>query len=173
MNNLITSAEFATFRNISQKIDVRKIDEAISLAQQSDLVDLLGDFYFDVLKNKDDDTYSVLMHGGDFTYEDDEYTHAGIKSILADFTYARYIYSINVNLTPFGAVKKEMNQSSNVERNTLKDLAKQSQIDGGNKFKFTRLYLLSNPTLFSRFAENKCKRGEDTGFISNKITKIC
>ena len=47
MTNLITAAEFASFRNISKKLDTGKIDEAIKLAQQSDLLDILGEFFFD------------------------------------------------------------------------------------------------------------------------------
>ena len=95
MANLITAVEFATYRNISQKLDTPKIDEAIGLAQQSDLVEILGDFYFDVVKNAAIPAWSDLMDGSTFTYCNDEFVHAGIKKLLADYTYARFVYMVN------------------------------------------------------------------------------
>ena len=53
MDLLITPIEFSQLRDISKKIDTEKVNEAISLAQQSDLIDILGEFYFDVLKNSE------------------------------------------------------------------------------------------------------------------------
>ena len=169
MTNLITATEFATYRNISQKLDDGKIDEAIALAQQSDLVEILGDFYFDVIKNAADPAYADLMNGSEFTYCDEDFEHAGIKKLLADYTYARFIYMANVNLTPFGAQKKFTQDSEGIERNHIKDLAKQAQIDAGNKFKFIEYYILSDPTTFARYCKNK---SQGTGFFSYKTSKL-
>lgn len=169
MANLITSTEFAQFRNISQKLDTGKIDEAISLAQQSDLVEILGDFYFDVVKNANELAYAELMDGSEFTYEGDEYEHAGIKKLLADYTYARFVYMGNVNLTPFGIQKKFTQDSEGVDRNLIKDLAKQAQVDAGNKFRFIEYYILSDPTTFERYCKNK---KQNTGFFTFKASKL-
>ena len=70
MANIITAIEFAGFRNISKKLDTPKIDESIGLAQQSDLIQILGDFYFDVVKNQLEVAWLPLMDGGTFTYND-------------------------------------------------------------------------------------------------------
>lgn len=169
MANLITEAEFVALRNISKKVDSEKLAEAIALAQGSDLQDALKGFYFDVLKNKDEATYADLLNGSEFTYEGETYIHDGLKAFLADLVYARFIYMINVNLTPFGAQQKFTNDSSGVDRNVIKDLAKQAQIDGNIKFKIIRKYILSKPDLFKRYCENE--RG-DTGFGSVRISKL-
>lgn len=169
MANLITTEEFAEYRNISQKMDSEKIEECISLAQQSDLVQMLGDFYFDVLRNADDASYSDLMEGSEFEYCGDDFQHAGIKRLLADYTYSRYIYMLNVNITPFGAVTKYMEESEKVERNTMRDLSKQAQADAGNKFRFIEKYILSEPTLFDRYCRNK-KQG--TNFSQTKFSVL-
>jgi len=169
MNLLITALEFASFRNISAKLDTAKIEEAISLAQQSDLLKILGDFYFDVLKNATEESFKDLLDGSEFTVAGLDYKHAGIKRLLADFTFARYIQTINVNLTPFGAVSKLSQDSEGTDRNTIKDLSKQAQIDAGIKFEFIDKYIVSNPVAFARYCKNK-KTG--TSFSSLRISRL-
>lgn len=170
MSNLITVTEFATFRNISEKINVKKTNEEIGLAQKSDLYDILGDFFFDVLDNAEDVSYSDLMDGSTFEYCDESFTHDGIKALLADFTYARYIYMINVNLTAFGAQSKFTEDSNGIDRNTIKDIAKQAQLDANIKFKTIQKYLLSNPdNLFDRYCKTQ---NVDAGFFSQKFYKL-
>lgn len=169
MNLLITAIEFASFRNISAKLDTPKIEEAISLAQQSDLLEILGDFYFDVVKNATEASFKDLIDGSEFTYQGLTYEHAGIKRLLADFAFARYLYTVNVNLTPFGAVSKLSQDSEGIDRNTIKDLSKQAQIDAGVKFRFIEKYLLSKPEVFSRYCKNQ-KSG--TSFSTQKISRL-
>lgn len=155
IDQLITVTEFTTFRDISKKVDNDKVSECISLAQQSDLQDMLGGFYYDVLKNKAESTYTNLMEGSEFTYCDETFIHAGIKALLADLTYARFIYMINVNLTPFGAQTKYTEDSNGIDRNHIKDLARQAQFDGGVKFKIIQKYLFSDTELFSRYCSQE------------------
>lgn len=169
MSNIITAIEFSEYRNISQKIDTAKIDEAISLAEQSDLLQILGDFYFDVVKNKALSTYAALMDGSTFTYNDDEFVHAGIKRMLADYTMARFAMGGNINFTAFGIHKKLSNDSEPIDRNTVKDLTKQAQVDAGIKFKIIELYILSEPELFSRYCKNK---NSGTSFFSQNFSKL-
>jgi hypothetical protein len=169
MANLITPAEFATYRNISKKIDEDKVNESIGLAQQSDLVQILGDFYFDVVKNADEAEYEGLMNGSEFEYNGDEFEHAGIKKMLGDYTYSRFVYMVNINPTPFGFQKKYTEDSDGIDRNTIKDLAKQAQVDAGIKFKFIEKYILSEPTLFDRYCKNK---NQGTDFFTQKFSKL-
>ena len=169
MSNIITAIEFASFRNISQKLDTGKIDESISLAQQSDLLNILGDFYFDVVKNQSEGTYSDLMDGSTFTYNGYEYEHAGIKRLLADYSYSRFASGGNINFTPFGIHKKLSNDSEPIDRNTVKDISKQAQVDAGIKFKFIEYYILSEPTLFERYCNGK---QQGTNFSTQKFSKL-
>ena len=169
MAHLITSTEFATYRNISQKLDEGKIDESIGLAQQSDLIEILGDFYFDVIENAAVAEWLPLLNGSTFTYNNDKFEHAGIKKMLADYTYSRYVYTANINATPFGFQKKFTQDSEGIDRNTIKDLAKQAQVDAGIKFKFIEYYILSEPELFSRYCKNK---NQGTSFFTQKFSKL-
>jgi hypothetical protein len=169
MAYLITPAEFATFRNISKKIDEDKINEDIGLAQQSDLVNILGDFYFDVLKNSAETAWLPLMNGSTFECSGEEFQHQGIKKLLADYTHARYVYSKNAVDTPFGMVTKDYQDGTPVDRNLLKDLSKQDQIDAGIKFRFIEKYILTEPELFSRYCKNK---NQGTSFNFQRFSKL-
>ena len=169
MAYLITAIEFATFRNISQKLDTPKIEEAIGLAQQSDLVEILGDFYFDVVKNASENDWADLMNGSEFEYCGDTFIHAGIKKMLADYTYSRFVYMVNINATPFGFQKKFTDDSEGIDRNTIKDLSKQAQVDAGIKFKFIEYYILSKPELFDRYCKNK---NQGTSFNFQRFSKL-
>lgn len=169
MDLLITPTEFATFRNISKKIDSDKINEAISLAQQSDLTNILGDFIFDVIKNAEVTAWLPLMNGSEFECDGEDFEHAGIKRLLADYTHGRYVYVKNVEDTPFGIVTKSYQDGIPVERNTLRDLTKQDQVDAGIKFRLIEKYILTEPELFSRYCKNK---NQGTGFNFQRFSKL-
>ena len=170
MSNLITAAEFAANRKISQKYNQQKADEAITLAQESDLQNFLGDFYFDLLQDFQEVSFTDLMNGATFQYEDETFIHLGIKKMLSDLTFARYIYSINVNLTSFGAGSKDTQDSTPIDRNTTKDLSKQAQQDADIKFRTIKKYLLSNPNnIFDRYCDSQ---NNNTGSFAQRISRL-
>lgn len=151
MSNIITPQEFASFRNVSKKLDEGKINECIELGQSIDLYDVLNDFYFDLFENLDSEDYQDLLSGSTFTINNQKYKHAGIKSLLADYAYSRYLYLINTNHTPFGYQQKYTDDSQPVDRNFIKDLVKQNQIDTSIKFKMIDKYLVTNKAKFPRY----------------------
>ena len=122
MERLITASEFSTLKNISKKIDTSRIEQAIDFAQQIDLYDYLGDFLFDVVINKDEAPYSDLMNGSTFSSGSFQFMQAGLKALLADLAYVRYLMSSNINDTPFGLVQKDSTDSTPIDRNLIKDL---------------------------------------------------
>lgn len=169
--SIITVQEFTELRKVSGKIDQRKIQEAIDLAEESDFVDMLGGFYFDVKKNKELQEWSLLFNGGDFVYCGEDYTHKGLKAVLADLTYSRYSYTKNINDTPFGLVVKSSNDSNPIDRSTMKDLSSQAQKDAYSKFRFVEYYILSEPVLFERYMKEKMK-GTSGSFNTSKFSRL-
>ncbi|WP_339875216.1 hypothetical protein [Olleya marilimosa] len=153
-NKIITPQEFGSFRNISKKLDTEKINESIGLSQSVDLYDVLGDFYFDLISDLENPDYADLLSGCTFTSNNQTFIHDGLKSLLADYTYARFTYVMNVNYTPFGIQSKFTDDSSPVDRNIIKDIIKQTQIDANIKFKMIDKYLLANKGLFPRYKNN-------------------
>jgi hypothetical protein len=132
---------------------------------------MLGEFLFDVLKNKDEANYSDLMNGSTFEYNGEEYQQAGIKSLLADYAHARYIYLKPVNDTAFGFKFKETQDGTSVDRNYLRDMQKQDQVDAGIKFKFINLYLCANHDLFPRYyTRSERDKYSQTSFNGNSFS---
>ena len=154
MEQLLSASEFRSFHKIAKKADDKVINESILKAQQSDLISALGDFYFDVLANYQEDAYNDLMNGSTFEYEGYGYEQVGLKDLLSDYAYSRYLYNRNVNDTSFGVVNKVDPNSEAVDRNILKDISRQSQQDAGYKFKYIDLYLKANKETFPRY--NRC-----------------
>lgn len=155
MSNLISAAEFIEFRKVAKKQDTEKLEEFIQLAEQSDFLNMLGDFYFDVLENKDSSEWVDLLNGCSFEYNGSKFVHLGLKKVLADLAYSRYSYGKNINDTSFGFVQKNYNDGTPIDRNLTKDISKQSQIDASVKFKYVNYYILSKPDLFSRYCKDK------------------
>lgn len=169
MSEILTVGEFISFRKTSKKVDEEKVNESIDLAEGSDFMNALGGLYFDIIANISNPTYADLLNGSDFIYCDESYTHKGLKAYLADLAYSRYIYGINVNLTPFGAQQKFTQDSTGVDRNTLRDMSKQSQQDADAKFRMIDLYLKSEPVLFERY---ECNRINQSAFNGIRLTKL-
>lgn len=151
MNLILTPDEFKSYKDVGKKIDVDKINDCIMMAQNVDLYDILNDFIFDVIDNKDSAEYQDLLSGSAFTIDGKNYYQVGLKRLLADFTYSRFLYAINVNLTPYGAVSKVNENSTPVDRNILKDLAKQIVVDADIKFGLIDKYLKQNSSVFTRY----------------------
>ena len=164
MDKLITPQEFTTFRNVGNKFDPKKIGEAIEQAQ-SDLREIMGNpFFFDVMKNHTSPEYTDLMAGSEYTEGTYLMMHNGIKSLLADLTYARYIYEINTTLTPFGAVTKTHGDSAPVSHSMIKDLVKQTRIDSDKNWQLIEGYLEVNKDTFPVWAsQNSCNTSNNNG----------
>ena len=165
--NLITIDEFKALRDVGNKVDEKKFNESVSLAQDSDVYNALGDFYFELLDNMSDSGYADLMNGSDFVYQGRNLKHKGVKAWVADLVYSRYIINLNVQLNGFGAHTKESQDSKPIDRNYSKDLSKQAQQDAGIKFKLIEKYL---ETVDLRSEEEKdVSAGSGSSFNSLKI----
>jgi len=155
MNNLITHTEFSELKSISKRYDDDKVNKSITQAM-TDLREVLGvSFYFDVISNTETAEYTTLLDGGEFSVEGLTYVHDGLKSLVADYAYARYLYEVNTNLTSFGMVGKNNQDSTPVDRNMIKDLVGQTNKDAGRKWELIEDYLEANIELFPVWAKSK------------------
>jgi hypothetical protein len=155
MNKIIEASELSAYIDIGNKIDIKKIEPIIAQAQDVDLRDYLGfKFYFEVIANLNTDTYQDLLNGSDFQYQNLTLHHEGLKSMLANLFMARFITQINTNITPFGAVVKQSENSEPADRNSLKDIAQINVQIAGSKWEIIKLYLEEHKALFPNY--NAC-----------------
>ena len=171
MNNIITHIEFAELRNISNKYDNDKAEASIAQAH-GDLREALGSaFFFDVMKNQDNADYADLLEGSEFIKDEMVYYHEGLKALVSDYTYGRYLYEINANPSPFGMVTKNSNDSQPVDRNMIKDLVGQANKDAVRKLQLIEDYLDVNKETFSIWAKQQ-ESGIDTSDSSFSSTRF-
>ncbi|MEC4048763.1 hypothetical protein OX284_004920 [Flavobacterium sp. SUN046] len=155
MNNLITPAEFQSAKDIGHKLDEKKINSLIEMAQSTDLKELLSArFYFDLLDNQNEENYQDLLSGCTFQFLGVNYYQDGLKALLCDYVMAKYVLQVNTNFTPFGVTIKTSENSEPVDRNTLKDIAVQNTQLAGSRFEIIKLYLDTNWDKFPNWINN-------------------
>jgi hypothetical protein len=87
-----SDSEFNTFINEAQEFDFKP------LVQE--------DFYFDLLAKKAEDSYKKLIEGGNYDYNNRSYHFQGIETVLAYFSYARFVMNSSGVSTSHGMVVK-------------------------------------------------------------------
>lgn len=167
MDSLLTYDEFSTFRNISVKVDKSKVNECIKLAEQVDLYDVLGEFFYDLIENLNNPDYANLINGSSFEINGMKYKQDGLKSYLSDLVFVRFLYVSNSNFTPFGMVQKFTVDSQPVDRNFIRDMVKQNQQDASIKFKMIDKFLKTKSILFKRYRGNN---NPDINTFGQRIT---
>lgn len=138
---LITLNDIRAIKDVSTHIG----DVATQLIDESELVDLkplLGEkFYYDVVVNKDDSEYDVLMNGGEYTYDGFNYTCPGLKRVLVEFSYGKLVFFGNQKSTPFGNVVKNYQDGQTVDRSASKERYTESSKVAMALWKDVKLYL--------------------------------
>ena len=142
MNLLIDKTDIASYKDVSKFTTETRINEYINDSQIQDLCPLLGyDFYFDLLANKDETNYALLMDGGNFDVNGCTWTMAGIKAILTEFTWGRYTYIGSYNDTPNGNTIKTFEFSNPTPNADRKDIWKESKQRANALFEVVKVYL--------------------------------
>ncbi|NQY30541.1 MAG: hypothetical protein HRT69_13855 [Flavobacteriaceae bacterium] len=124
MSNLITITDIKVYKPIADSLDVTmKLDTFISEAQEFDLKPLLDDpLYLALLADAPlfaDVDLSNLFNGSIYTYNDKQYQHEGLKSVLVYYSYSRYKNDSNSNDTAFGTVLKLNPDSEKVDEKVI------------------------------------------------------
>lgn len=152
MIRIITVEDIPSLKDLGKKADSDKLNPIIDQAQDVELRDYLGmHFYFDVLGNISNPSYSDLLNGSIFSYQGVQYAHEGLKAMLIDLVYARFMAEINVNITPFGATVKLSPDSEPTSQAALKDKAQQNRESAASKWEIIQLYLEQNKANFPNY----------------------
>ena len=128
-NYLIEKADFAEIRDISNNVDFdKRIKPYVREAQEFDIRPILGaEMFYDLLNNSTDDIYVDLLEGLDYTYADVNYSFVGLKTIIAYYTYARFIPHENVRVTPTGIMGKTNEFSDRISKAETDRIINQNQ----------------------------------------------
>ena len=124
---LIDLTYIGTKKDVSKHLDkvaVQHIDDA----ELVDLKPLLGEkLYLHMSANPNETIYVALLNGSTYTYDGFQYTHPGVKRVLAEFAYARISFFGNEKSTPYGLVEKRYDDATMIHRDRAKERYKASQ----------------------------------------------
>ena len=124
MDNLTTATEIRTLcRPISSHYLDANIETYIGESEQIDVKPILGEQMYIALSEAQIGTtlttdQEMLLDGGVYTIDDRKYVFSGLKKSIAYFVYSRLIKNTDGQLTRYGFVNKDTQES---ERPPLKE----------------------------------------------------
>lgn len=162
MQLLITATDIRAVRDLSLQIKDSKINPIISDAQISDLRPLLGDaLFYDILAKStlpDPNLYTDLLNGCDYVINDITYHQFGVKRLLIELAYVRYMFDSTDISTPFGVIDKKFNDGTTMSRDRSKELSNLRKKTANDFWLGVEHYLYNNTetyTLFKKFRDNE------------------
>lgn len=110
MTPLITINDISALEEISANVNFnKKVRPAILNAQEYDVRPLVGEQFWvklSVSAANNVTVYPDLWNEKTYTYQGEEYQHPGLKAVIVQYAYARYIATANNHHTAFGIVAK-------------------------------------------------------------------
>ena len=170
---LITTADFADYKDISSNIDsAARVDPYILNAERLDLKPLLGErFFADLIANPNTTANALLLDGGDYTYNSNDYNFAGLKAVLVYYSYARFLENQNVNVTRFGVVhKNNPDVSERVDDKTLMRHVSNAREIAKSYFAEVDLFIIRNSTDYPLY--HKCYAYNESAGAGVRITAV-
>lgn len=123
-NLLITIKDIKEYRPMAELVPER-VDSYIREAQMNDLKQFLGaPLYYDMLANINNTIYQDLLKGvASYTdpYTGNPIGYNGLIPILVYYSLARIIESNQVNITSYGVVRKNVQQSEPIDLKVIKE----------------------------------------------------
>lgn len=156
MELLIDKSIVSNYFQVSNGRNNAEFEKYIQQAQLFDLKKLMPErFFYDLLKNKDEEKYSTLLEGGEYNFEDETYRHEGINAVLSYYTYAWYVFKSNIQDTSFGIVNKTNGQSEQVDYKERRDWFYEYKSQANQLFEDVKLYIERNVDSFPLWNEKK------------------
>jgi hypothetical protein len=142
---LISRTDILKYRDISQSVGEKVINQHIKDAELIDLAPLIGDVLYNDIVTTPTETangsYPDLLNGSVYTYSTLNYRHPGLKQVLADFAYARYRFFGSDVDTAFSTVIKKSRDSEATSENRNREVYSAIRKVAFAKWEIVRDYL--------------------------------
>lgn len=130
---IITVNDIRTYRQVARNIDDSRVEIYIREAESLDILPAIGAEEYDRLSAETpdpalSDDEQLLLSGG--TYEDEagvKRRFEGLKAALAYFAYARFVRNHQLNVTPFGVVYKDGDESTQTDTRAIAAASKDAE----------------------------------------------
>lgn len=144
---LISRPQIQQYKQLSNSNNNDKLNQIILESQFNDLRPLLGERFYNDLLDKvaaSDPTYNDLLDGSDYTYRGTQYKNYGLRVVLANYVYARWILEGDVIDNPFGATIKMGTESEKPSFQYKKQLYTSNREQAYNYWLNVQKYILRN-----------------------------
>lgn len=171
---LLTAEELRSIIDVSlSSKDLTVVDRAIRDAQNADLAPLLGfNFYSSIIQDPSTPAMVALLDGGTYEFIGRQFFNPGIKVVLANYAYPRYVMANAQKDTPFGMVQKQMQESEAISTARLKEIGKEHKQVAYQYWAQVQLFLDRNTETYEHWLSD-CLLGEKdkSVFRIRKINK--
>lgn len=170
MTPLISKKDFDCIGQVVNHCDLKKLNQAICEAQDFDLRNLFCDsFWYDIEQNWEDEKYKELVNGATFeNCSKGQSYFKGIKTVLAYYSYSRYLQINQINDTAVGHKQKNTNFSIPIDKDVINQHSDRYRSMGYDEFKRAEAYLCLNKDNFNNFDCSKCAPCGCNGFCGKK-----
>ena len=141
----------------------------ILASQLVDIKAVLGNaLYTDMVANRYDDKYKLLLEGGTYTNQNNNVvTFQGLKASISCYTYARYMLSKNAVDTPFGMVAKTNEYSEKADASIIQSIASAKRSEATAYMNECIEFIKQNLTTYTTYQTECCKH--TTGRLIHKL----
>ncbi len=169
---LINKNDFKEFKQLSKGVDIERIEQYITEAQDIDIRSLICDeFYFDIIKNWQEPAYQKLIHGETYTDADNiEREYKGLKTVIVYYAYSRYCMRGSVVDTGFGMVQKTSESSQPISGTEKRDMRDSSIQTALRYWMDVKKYLEEKESTFPKWL--KCSQCDNKNKTTSKIEVI-
>lgn len=170
---LITKEIVADHLQVAIGAEEKEFNNFIREAQDFDLKMLIRpEFFSDLIANKDDPEYMVLLRGGSYTHELKPYHFRGLEAVLSYFTYARYFLSSPHVATSHGIVYKKNPNSEPVPLEERRNVYYKKREEANILLQDAFTYIGRNSLTFPSFTSGQnCGTSEEIGRINSYVIK--
>lgn len=168
---LIDKTIIAKYREVSRSVRDDKINPHIDDAEFLDLRPLLGRKLLKALEDNKTDggAYQLLLEGGEYTYDGEDYKQPGVEKVLSLFAYPRYILHGGFTDTAFGFVEKSNQDSTPVSTASKRDIYEKDRNAAMEYWYEVETFLNRMKADYPEWGESSCNVRR-TGFRISKIS---
>jgi len=156
---LWTYSDQQQIKPISSNFPREQFEQLQNEVQAVDLQKLLGfDFYQDIIQNPTSTANAALLDGGTYVVSGVTYSYVGLKYTLAYYLYARYVKVSSHKDTYGGIVKKNFEESRELNEGANANYRKDFRIIAGKYWEENEQFLIANYSDYPYYYSNPLPR---------------
>ena len=175
MTVLLTLQDFIEYRGMTANINFDKeLKQHVLDAQEFELRIFMGESFYLALEDDFNQapslpTYTDLFDSVKYTYNNEEYENPGIKRLLVQYAYSRYVAESGSTSTAYGLMQKNHNHSTPTDAKVTGRISAKARSGATSYEDRIKLYLDRNSGDYPLWKCAKKKRTVGGGF---KISAI-